>query len=81
MIDHGWGEAGVGADPESASHDDVRVGEVADDAEIGWVVGGLAEDVPGEHQAGADLAFVQVAQQVFPVDGVVGVEGDGEPEP
>ena len=51
------------------------------DPELHVPVGRLAHDVAGEHQARADHARVQEAQQLLAIDRVLGIQGDRESEP
>jgi glucose-1-phosphate cytidylyltransferase len=66
-------------------HDEVGVFEDAvdgsDHAVLDVGVGGLAEEVAGEHEAGADLGGVEVAGELVAGERRVRADGDGEAEP
>ena len=64
MIDVGVAEARVHAQPECVPHDVVGAGEVAGHTLRLPVVGRLPEQVATEELAGADLLFVEMADEV-----------------
>jgi hypothetical protein len=78
---HLFGERGLYANPEGVVHHVIRIDQVAADAVVGADHVGLASQVAGKQQAGADLVLVQVGEQVQPGDGAVFFERDGEAEP
>ena len=59
ILQHHFREGGLYADPEGVVHDDVGLGQVAADAVVLALHVGLAGEVAGKEQSGADFVFVE----------------------
>ena len=66
------------ADPEDVPHDMVGVGEVADLPFSDAQVGGLAKQIAGEQQSGADLLRFQMAHKRIASERRVGADSEGQ---
>ena len=74
-------QRGLDAEPEGLVHRAVGVGQLADDAVLDVLEVGLACQIAGEKQAGADLVLVKELEQIDPLDPTRFLERDRETEP
>jgi hypothetical protein len=76
------GQARIDPNPESAVHHDVGIGDRADHAVIAAFHVGLAEQVAGKQQPGADLAVViEELDKLFAVEWGLQTQGGGDRPP
>lgn len=71
----------VDTDPEGLIHDAVGIGQLTDYAVVAAFKIGLAGQVTGEQQTGADLGFIQELDQLDTADAGGLLQGDREAEP
>ena len=62
VFQHLFREGGLDADPEGVVHDNVGLGQVAADAVVLAFHVGLAGEIAGEEQSGADFVLVEGGQ-------------------